>query len=69
MMVMRASLRAGRSGDALRHQPLRERHLGSFDRYLTQCIEDAVLKVKQADPYLALPEGLMAEGIAGASGA
>jgi hypothetical protein len=29
-------------------------NLGSFDSYLTKCIEDAVLKVKQSDPYLTL---------------
>ena len=29
-------------------------NLGSFDKYLTAVIEDAVLKVKQEDPYLTL---------------
>ena len=29
-------------------------NLGSFDAYLTKCIENAVLKVKQADPYIPL---------------
>lgn len=30
-------------------------NLGSFDTYLTKCIEDAVLRVKQKEPYAALP--------------
>lgn len=30
-------------------------NLGSFDSYLTKCIEDAVLKIKQNDPFLAIP--------------
>lgn len=38
-------------------------HMGSFDRYLEQCIEDAVLKVKQSGPFLTLPEGMVVEGI------
>lgn len=38
-------------------------NLGSFDRYLEDCIENAVLKVKQSDPFLALPEGVMVEGV------
>lgn len=29
-------------------------NLGSFDDYLTKCIEDAVLKVKRDDPYITL---------------
>lgn len=37
-------------------------NLGSFDAYLTKCIEDAVLKVKRSDPYLTLP-GELLEGI------
>lgn len=37
-------------------------NLGSFDAYLAKCIEDAVLKVKQADPFLTLPESLTADG-------
>ena len=37
-------------------------NLGSFDDYLTKCIEDAVLKVKRGDPYLTLPEVLL-EGV------
>lgn len=38
-------------------------NLGSFDAYLTKCIEDAVLKVKQNDPFLTLPNGLVVDGI------
>lgn len=41
-------------------------NLGSFDNYLTKCIEDAVLKVKRDDPYLTLSEEL-SEYAAGAS--
>lgn len=37
-------------------------NLGSFDKYLTKCIEDAVLQVKQNDPYITLPEGLLLDG-------
>ena len=37
-------------------------NLGSFDAYLTKCIEDAVLKVKRGDPYLTL-SGELLEGI------
>lgn len=37
-------------------------NLGSFDAYLTKCIEDAVLKVKRDDPYLTL-SGELLEGI------
>lgn len=36
-------------------------NLGSFDDYLTKCIEDAVLKVKQSDPFITLPEGVLLE--------
>lgn len=39
-------------------------NLGSFDKYLTKCIENAVLKVKQADPYLTIDEGVVVEGVA-----
>lgn len=35
--------------------------LGSFDAYLTKCIEDAVLKVKQNDPFITLPESVLVE--------
>lgn len=38
-------------------------NLGSFDDYLSKCIEDAVLKVKQSDPYLML-SGELLDGIA-----
>lgn len=37
-------------------------NLGSFDAYLTACIEDAVLKVKQAEP-IALTGGVLVDGI------
>lgn len=40
-------------------------NLGNFDHYLEQCIEDAVLKVKQADPFITLGEGVTIEGVAG----
>ena len=33
-------------------------NLGSFDSYLKKCIENEVLKVKQADPIL-LPESIV----------
>ena len=36
------------------------RTLGSFDDYLTKCIEEAVLKVKQNDPLVMLPESIPA---------
>lgn len=39
------------------------KNLGSFDAYLTKCIEDAVLKVKQADPFITLPEGALVESV------
>ena len=38
------------------------KNLGDFDAYLSKCIEDAVLKVKQSDPYLTLP-GELLEGV------
>ena len=38
------------------------KNLGSFDAYLTKCIEDAVLKVKRDDPYLTL-SGALLDGI------
>lgn len=37
-------------------------NLGSFDKYLTNCIEEAVLRVKQEDPFITLPGGLVSEG-------
>ena len=40
-------------------------NLGSFDDYLTKCIEDAVLKVKRDDPCLTL-SGELSEYAAGA---
>ena len=36
------------------------RTLGSFNDYLTKCIEDAVLKVKQNDPFAMLSESIPA---------
>lgn len=41
-------------------------NLGSFDKYLTKCIEDAVLKVKQADPYITVSDGVVVESVADA---
>ena len=39
------------------------RNLGSFDAYLSKCIEDAVRRVKQEDPYITLEgELLSADG-------
>lgn len=38
-------------------------NLGSFDDYLSKCIEDAVLKVKREDPYLTLPGELAEFGV------
>lgn len=37
-------------------------NLGSFDRYLEDCIENAVLRVKQSGPVLTL-EGVAVEGV------
>lgn len=37
-------------------------NLDSFDDYLAKCIEDAVLKVKQSDLFITLPEGVLLEG-------
>lgn len=37
-------------------------NLGSFDDYLTKCIENAVLKVKREDPYLTI-SGELLDGI------
>ena len=34
-----------------------------FTDYLTKCIEDAVLKVKQNDPFITLPESVVVEGL------
>lgn len=44
-------------------QAIITKNLGSFDTYLTKCIEDAVLKVKQADPFITLPNGVLAESV------
>lgn len=38
-------------------------NLGSFDKYLTAVIEDAVLKVKQEDPYLTLSGELIKDAV------
>ena len=35
------------------------RNLGSFDAYLSKCIEDAVRRVKQEDPYITLEGELL----------
>lgn len=35
------------------------KNLGSFDAYLSKCIEDAVRRVKQEDPYIALEGELL----------
>lgn len=43
-------------------QALITKNLGSFDDYLTKCIEDAVRRVKQEDPYITLNEGLLSSG-------
>lgn len=50
-------------------------NLGSFDDYLTKCIEDAVLKVKRDAPYLtvsgvlmdSIDEATVEEGVSGVS--
>lgn len=41
------------------------KNLGDFDAYLMKCIEDAVLRVKQSDPYLTLPGELLELGESG----
>lgn len=38
------------------------KHLGSFEDYVMKCIEDAVLKVKQAEP-MALAESLVVDTV------
>lgn len=40
-------------------QELITKNLGSFDHYLEQCIESAVLKVKREDPYLTISGDLL----------
>lgn len=34
-------------------------NIGNFDAYLTKCIEDAVRRVKQEDPFITLPGELL----------
>jgi len=41
-------------------------NLGSFDKYLTKCIEDAVLKVKKNGLHLTISDGAAMEGVADA---
>ena len=43
-------------------QAIITKNLGSFDDYLIKCIEDAVRKVKQEDPYITLDGELLASG-------
>lgn len=43
-------------------QELITKNLGSFNRYLKNCIENAVLDLKQSNPYAMLPEGVMVGG-------
>ncbi len=43
-------------------QAIITKNLGSFDDYLVKCIEDAVRKVKQEDPYITLDGELLASG-------
>lgn len=38
--------------------------VGSFDAYLHKVIEAEVLRIKRQDPFLTLPEGAVAEGVA-----
>ena len=38
--------------------------VGSFDEYLRKVIEAEVLRIKQAEPFLTLPEGIVADGVA-----
>lgn len=40
-------------------------NLGSFDDYLSKCIEDAVLKVKQNDPYITITDELLGDAVFG----
>ena len=40
-------------------QAIITKNLGSFDAYLTKCIEDAVRRVKQEDPYITLEGELL----------
>lgn len=43
-------------------QALITKNLGGFDNYLTKCIEDAVRRVKQEDPYITLDDELLSSG-------
>ncbi len=43
-------------------QALITKNLGGFDSYLTKCIEDAVRRVKQEDPYITLDGELLSSG-------
>ena len=43
-------------------QALITKNLGSFDSYLTKCIEDAVPRVEQGDPYITLDGELLSTG-------
>ncbi len=45
-------------------QEIIEKNLGDFDAYLMKCIENAVLEVKQNDPFITIPESAIMEGIA-----
>lgn len=40
-------------------QEIITKNLGNFDDYLSTCIENAVLKVKQNDPFTCLPEAVL----------
>lgn len=52
-----------KSAIAPQAQKVITQNLGSFDAYLTKCIEDAVLKVKQNDPFITIPESVIVEGL------
>ena len=47
---------------AVETQAVITKHLGNFEDYVMKCIEDAVLKVKQADP-MALAEGIVVDTV------
>lgn len=38
--------------------------VGSFDEYLRKVVEAEVLRIKQQEPFLTLPEGAVVEGVA-----
>ena len=44
-------------------QKIIEKNLGSFDAYLTKCIENAGLEIKQNDPFITIPESAIVEGV------